>query len=112
VLGLPGNPASAIVTFVLFGMPFLRAMQGDARPAPLTLRARLASSRKRSPDRLEFARATLRRGGDQLVVELHDNQASGAATSLAHSDGLAFLPPGDSALETGAWIDFLRWSDT
>ena len=59
VLGLPGNPASAIVTFTVFGMPLLRAMQRDARPVPTPLRARMASSRKRSPDRLELVRATL-----------------------------------------------------
>jgi len=111
VLGLPGNPASALVTFALFGMPLLRAMQGDARPLPELLRARLAAVRKRSPDRLEFARATLRRDGDVVAVDVHDNQASGAATSLAQSDGLLLVPPGESPLEAGATLDFMRWND-
>jgi molybdopterin molybdotransferase len=111
VLGLPGNPASAIVTFALFGMPLLRAMQRDAHALPILLRTRLVSSRKRSPDRLEFARAMLQLDSGMLSARVHDNQASGAATSLAQSDGLAFLPAGDGAIPAGAFVDFLRWSD-
>jgi molybdopterin molybdotransferase len=111
VLGLPGNPASAIVTFTLFGMPLLRAMQGDARPIPMPLRARLAAARKRSPDRLELVRAMLQLDNGTLAARVHDNQASGSATSLASSDGLAFIPAGEGSLEAGAFVDFLRWSD-
>jgi molybdopterin molybdotransferase len=111
VLGLPGNPASAIVTFVLFGMPLLRAMQRDARPTPMLLRARMGATRKRSPDRLELVRAMLQLDGGQLTARVHDNQSSGAATSLASSDGLAFVPAGDDAIAASTWVDFLRWSD-
>ena len=93
VLGLPGNPASAIVTFVLFGMPLLRAMQRDARPLPLLLRARLAAARKRSPDRLELVRAALQLDGGTLVARVHDNQSSGAATSLASPTASRSSPP-------------------
>jgi molybdopterin molybdotransferase len=111
VLGLPGNPASAIVTFVLFGMPLLRAMQRDSRPSPMLLRARLAVARKRSPDRLELVRSLLQLEGGQLTARVHGNQSSGAATSLAASDGLAFVPAGEGTIDPGAWIDFLRWAD-
>jgi molybdopterin molybdotransferase len=111
VLGLPGNPASAIVTFALFGGPLLRAMQGDARPQAPWLPARLDARRKRSADRHELVRARLRVEDGALVAAAHDNQSSGAATSLASSDGLARIAPGDGALEAGAPVDFLRWGD-
>ncbi|HEX8789900.1 MAG TPA: gephyrin-like molybdotransferase Glp [Polyangiaceae bacterium] len=111
VLGLPGNPASALVTFAVFGMPLLRALQGDVRPLPLPLRAALSAERKRSPDRLELARAFLEHEGGKLAARIHDNQASGAATSLAHSDGLAFIPPGDGSAAKGEMLDFVRWGD-
>ena len=101
VLGLPGNPASALVTFTLFGIPLIRALQGDARPFAIPLRARLASSRKRGADRLEFVRVRVRGVDDGLVVIADDNQASGAATSLATSDGLAFVPAGTQPIEAG-----------
>jgi molybdopterin molybdotransferase len=112
VLGLPGNPASALVTFALFGMPLLRTMQGDGRALPMPLIGRLSAARKRSADRLELARATLRIAEGGLSIHAHDNQSSGAATSLAESDGLAFLPPGIGPLDAGAVVEFVRWSDT
>jgi molybdopterin molybdotransferase len=111
VLGLPGNPASAIVTFALFGMPLLRAMQGDSRPVPLALPVHTAAARKRAPERLELARATLRVDAGKLTAHFHDNQSSGAATSLAHSDGVAMLPPGEGEIAAGSLVDFVRWSD-
>jgi molybdopterin molybdotransferase len=99
------------VTFALFGLPLLRALQGDARPQPMFLPVRLAASRKRSPDRLEFVRTVLRRGADGLVADVHANQSSGAATSLAGSDGLALVAPGPGVLEAGAPVEFVRWVD-
>jgi molybdopterin molybdotransferase len=111
VLGLPGNPASALVTFSLFGMPLLRAMQGDVRAVPRPLRVSLAAERKRPADRLELARASLLVEEGILLALVHDNQSSGAATSLAHSDGLAFVPPGTGPLVRGAFVDFVGWSD-
>ena len=109
VLGLPGNPASALVTFALFGMPLLRALQGDTRPRPTPLRAVLAEGRKRQAERLELVRASLRRGGEALIVSAHDNQASGAATSLAASDGIAFVEPGQGFVDAGTAVDFVPW---
>jgi molybdopterin molybdotransferase len=131
VLGLPGNPASALVTFALFGVPLIRALQGDARPHPLVLPARLAAPRKRSADRTEFVRATIGRATigratigrepgkplpsvdapSGLEACVCDNQASGAATSLATSDGLCAIEPGLGSLEAGVTVDFLRWAD-
>jgi molybdopterin molybdotransferase len=121
VLGLPGNPASALVTFALFGVPLIRALQGDARPHPLALPAHLAAPRKRSADRTEFVRATIGRergtrlpsghAPSELEACVCDNQASGAATSLATSDGLCAIEPGVGSLEAGVTVDFLRWAD-
>ena len=112
-MGLPGGPASAIVTFVLFGLPLLRlALQGDASPvAPLLRGARLAQETGSAPERLELVRCTLRVEGRELVARAHDNQSSGAATSLASSEGIAFVPAGPAPIEAGASVDFLRWSD-
>jgi molybdopterin molybdotransferase len=111
VLGLPGNPASAMVTFAVFGMPLLRAMQRDARPLPLAGRARLAGAFKRSPERMELARIALSHEGGELLARPLANQSSGAATSLASSDGIALLRPGDAPLPDGAHVDVLRWTD-
>ena len=71
----------------------------------------LAAERKRSPDRMELVRASLESHGGALTARVHDNQASGAATSLAHSDGLLFIPPGEGTVARGELLDFVRWGD-
>jgi molybdopterin molybdotransferase len=101
VLGLPGNPVSAMVTFALFGVPLLRAMQGDARPLPRAGRARLAAPVAHKPGRLELARATL----DDGRVTLLPNQASGAVVGLCRADVLACIPRDAERLEADAEID-------
>jgi molybdopterin molybdotransferase len=111
VLGLPGNPASALVTFALFGMVLLRALQGDVHPSPEALPAVLGRTRKRQHDRTEYVRGELRVGGGTLVAQAHDNQASGAATSLARSDGLIVIEPGAEPANAGERVDFVRWVD-
>lgn len=111
VLGLPGNPASAIVTFAVFGAPLLRVLQGDAKPYAPRFPVRLAATYTPSPNRLEFVRATLDVDAHGLRAHMHKNQSSGSATSLATSDGLALVPAGEGTLDAGAPIDFIRWND-
>ena len=103
VLGLPGNPAAAFVTFQLFAAPLLRAMQGDLRPVS-TQRARLRSAAPGTESRTELARARLS-GGE---VELFDNQASGAVTAIAWCDALAVLPANTAAFPAGTVVEVYR----
>jgi molybdopterin molybdotransferase len=111
VLGLPGNPASAMVTFALFGAPLLRAMQGDARPLPPPLRARLSQPIRRKGGRLEFVRAALEAKEAELWARPLANQASGAVTSMAWSDALIVVPGPTEFLEEGASVELLRLGD-
>jgi molybdopterin molybdotransferase len=111
VLGLPGNPASALVAFAFFGAPLLRALQGDANPAARPIAARLLDERKRLSDRVELVRATLRSEAGSMIAEPLENQSSAAATSLAASDGLAVIPPGSAPLQPGTGVAFVRWVD-
>jgi molybdopterin molybdotransferase len=111
VLGLPGNPASALVTFGLFGVPLLRAMQGDLRPLPPILRARLTRSVRHAKGRMEFLRAELVPTPESLTVRPFDNQASGALTSFALADALAIVPAEAEGLEAGTMVDVIRLSD-
>lgn len=111
VLGLPGNPVSALVTFALFGMPLLRVMQGDARPLPPTARARLGRRLERSPGRLEFLRVALEsRDGEPTIVPL-SNQASGAMIALARCDALAAIPSEARVVEEGDRLEVIRLAD-
>lgn len=106
VLGLPGNPAAAFVTFLLFAAPLLRAMQGDLKPV-VTHRARLLRPARATESRTELARARMS-GGE---VELFDNQASGAVTAIAWCDALAVLPANTPSFPAGTEVDVYRVDD-
>ncbi|HEY2514143.1 MAG TPA: gephyrin-like molybdotransferase Glp [Polyangiaceae bacterium] len=104
VIGLPGNPASAMITFALFGLPLLRAMQGDRAPvAPRRPAICGAPFRRNEAGRAEFVRVALRRGsaGESLAVPL-TNQASGASSSLADADALLCVPAPATELAAGS----------
>jgi molybdopterin molybdotransferase len=111
VVGLPGNPASASLTFLLFGVPLLRALQGDAASLPPRLRAVLSATRAREPGREEFLRARLETAGGELRVRPLPNQSSGAVTSFAEADALAVLPAARGTIEEGSLVDVIRLAD-
>jgi molybdopterin molybdotransferase len=91
-LGLPGNPVSSFITFVLAGRALLHAMQGmdPALPAALPLRADFDWP-KADPQRREFIRVRLNAAGG---LELFGNQGSGVLTSVVWATGLVDLPAG------------------
>ncbi len=112
VIGLPGNPASAIVTFALFGIPLLRALQGDLRPFPVTRRARMTRAHAHDPGRLELARATLAQAEDgHFTATTVGNQASGAVTSMSSADAIVLIPAEANGIPAGGEVDVLLASD-
>ncbi|HPP82040.1 MAG TPA: molybdopterin molybdotransferase MoeA, partial [Rubrivivax sp.] len=90
-VGLPGNPVSSFVTFLLCVSTVLRALQGlgTALPRPLPLTA--AFDWPRPDRRREFVRARLNDAGE---VELFGNQSSGVLTSAVWADGLVDIAAG------------------
>jgi molybdopterin molybdotransferase len=107
LLGLPGNPTSAMVTFALFGVPLLRAMQGDVRPTCAPMRAHLSHDITHQPGRLDFVRATVAREKSGLVATPLSNQASGATTSMAGADALVCIEVDRGNALAGELVDLL-----
>mgnify|MGYP002624459420 CR=1 FL=1 len=102
-IGLPGNPVSSFVTFVLAVAPVLRGLQG-AEPsgaAPLALPA--AFDWPRPDKRREFLR--VRRNAEGALA-LFPNQSSGVLTSTVWADGLVDNPPGQP-IARGDLVRFL-----
>jgi molybdopterin molybdotransferase len=108
VFGLPGNPVSALVGFVLFVEPAIRALQGVPDPLPRFDRGRLASARPRNPERDELVRARLRRSEDGPLLEPLTGQESHMIARSAAADALVFVPRGEGELGDGASVDYLR----
>jgi molybdopterin molybdotransferase len=108
VFGLPGNPVSALVGFVLFVEPAIRAIQGMPDPLPRFDRGRLVAARRRNPERDELVRARLRRSDDGPLLEPLSGQESHMIARSAGADALVFVPRGDGELGDGAPVDYLR----
>ena len=109
-VGLPGNPVSSFVTFLLFVRPFILRLQGVSDPKALAPRAyqmRADFSWPKADRRNEFLRARLNeRGGLDLFI----NQSSGVLTSTVWGDGLIDNPPGQ-AIRPGDTVRFIPFSE-
>ena len=88
VFGLPGNPTSAMVTFVLFVRPAIDGLLGRAKPGPAGGRAVLTADIVVKPGRKQFLRAVLDDGGPVLKVAPYADQRSGVLRSMAGSRAL------------------------
>ncbi len=100
VFGLPGNPVSAMVTFILFVRPALLAMQG-ADPSARALTARLAGGYTKVRGRAEAIRVRLAAGAGGWEITPTGPQGSHVLTSMLAADGLAFAPSDLVELEAG-----------
>lgn len=89
LLALPGNPVSLFVTFVLFGAPLLRRLQGRAATMPEPLQLPAGFERTRAHGRAEYLRVRL----DDGRIRPHGDQGSGILSSIAAAHGLALVPP-------------------
>jgi molybdopterin molybdotransferase len=102
-IGLPGNPVSSFVTFLLLVRPFLLKLQGATKLTPEALQLPAQFDWKRPDKRREFLRARRNAEGG---VELFGNQSSGVLTSTVWADGLVDVP-GGQAIARGEPVRFL-----
>lgn len=106
MLGLPGNPVSAIVCGHLFLLPLLRALQGLPDPAPRPLQARLACEVPANGPRAHYMRAVLVQGDGLPLIDPFPDQDSGRLTPLAEASALLIRPVGDPARLAGTPVDY------
>ncbi|MCD2342960.1 molybdopterin molybdotransferase MoeA [Ideonella azotifigens] len=102
-IGLPGNPVSSFVTFLVTVAPVLRALQGMPATLPQSLPLRAAFDWPRADKRREFLRVQITPEGELV---LFDNQGSGVLTSTVWADGLVDNPAG-RAIVRGDTVRFL-----
>ncbi|WHZ12047.1 MAG: Molybdopterin molybdenumtransferase [Burkholderiaceae bacterium] len=106
-IGLPGNPVSSFITFLLLVRPFLLRLQGATRVAvePIALRADF--DWPRADRRREFMRV---RRNAQGGLDLFRNQSSGVLTSMVWGDGVVDNPPGQ-AIKAGDTVQFIPFAE-
>ena len=106
-IGLPGNPVSSFVTFLIFVRPFLLRTQGMSQTAPKIIQAR-ADFEWLEPDaRREFLRV---KWNGQGGLDLYPTQDSAVLTSTAWADGLVDNPAAH-AIKEGDVVRFLPYSE-
>ena len=106
-IGLPGNPVSSFVTFLLFVRPFLLRTQGIANVAPRAIEARADFAWAKPDARREFLRVKWNASGG---LELYPTQDSAVLTSTAWADGLLDNPP-NHAIRRGDKVRFLPYTE-
>jgi molybdopterin molybdotransferase len=109
-IGLPGNPVSSFITFLLLVRPFLLALQG-VRPADLALPRPVMLPAHFDVDRADKRREFLRvRRNDQGGLDLFPNQSSGVLTSVAWADGMVDKAAGQT-IARGDLVPFISFAD-
>jgi molybdopterin molybdotransferase len=106
VFGLPGNPVSGLVGFLLFVRPAIEALSGHLAEADRTIEATLSGPFVHRGDRPTYhpARRTQERPPE---VEPLDWAGSADLRAVAGADGFAVFPPGDRSFEAGEIVRFL-----
>jgi molybdopterin molybdotransferase len=96
--GLPGNPVSAMVSFLLFVRPAIRAAMGAAQPFDLpSLRVTLSAPVRVRGERRSYLRARITVEDGELRAAPAGNQGSHVLTSMAGANALVVADPGDYA---------------
>jgi len=106
-VGLPGNPVSSFITFLLAVRPLLLHLQGASPQAPQGVPLRADFDWPRADKRREFLRV---RRNDTGGVELFNNQGSGVLTSTVWADGVVDNPP-DHPIRAGDSVRFIALAE-
>jgi molybdopterin molybdotransferase len=106
-MGLPGNPVSSFVTFLLLVRPFLLKLQGARQLAPKAVPLTAHFDWPRADKRREFLRV---RRDEEGGLALFANQSSGVLTSAAWADGLVDNPPAH-AIKRGDAVAFISLAE-
>lgn len=108
LIGLPGNPVSALVCGIIFVLPALARLSGLPASPPGTIPARLANALPANDRRADHLRATLAPGADGVPVATpHPTQDSSMLAVLAQADALVLRAPHAPALDAGELVDVI-----
>ena len=104
-MGLPGNPVSTFVTFLLFVKPLIMKLQGAEKYLPVKMTV-IADFEWPSLKRQEYLRVRLHQSDKGLMATLYPHQGSGVLSSTCWSDGLVEVPV-DTKINIGDPVQLL-----
>ena len=111
-LGLPGNPAAVIVTFLKFARPLILRLAGASEQSPRVYPVRAGFSHKKKKERREYIRCVLTVGADgSFTASKAGRQGAGILSVVSAADGLVELPEEMEYVRCGSMVDFLPFSE-
>lgn len=91
-IGLPGNPVSSFITFIIFALPFIRKMQGRNTLINKSFKVSANFDCKKPKPRIEYARVKIEYKDDIAFVNLYPKQGSDVMSSIVWADGIVEIP--------------------
>ena len=104
-IGLPGNPVSSFVTFIIFALPFIKKMQGKSKHTARAIKVRANFDSKHARPRREYARVQLDYSKDIALANLYPKQGSDVMSSIVWSDGIIEIPE-NKTFEKGELLNY------
>lgn len=107
LLGLPGNPVSAMVSFELFARPAILKMLGKTRLKKPIIEATLVNAIQSRDNRRHFLRVMVEDREGEYLARLTGDQGSGILLSMVHAQGLAIIPEDVDHLPAGTRVSVI-----
>ena len=111
LIGLPGNPVAALVTFGVLARPLILKLAGAAPFPPRLFPVRVGFAYRKRPGRREYVRASLHREGTDLIALKYPRDGAGILSSITQSEGLVVVDEETSEVAPGMNVDFLPFSE-
>jgi molybdopterin molybdotransferase len=111
LIGLPGNPVAAVVTFAVLARPLILKLAGATAAPPRLFPVRAGFAYRKKPGRREYLRARLERDGGAVVAIRFERDGAGIISSVVRSDGLVVLDEPMREVAAGSVVDFLPFAE-
>ncbi len=113
LLGLPGNPVSAMISFEVFARPAILTMLGKTALTRPSVRAMLLEDVENTASRRNFIRVVVEKREDGYAARMTGEQGSGILTSVARANGLLIVPEDVTLVRRGTVVDvqMLDWPE-
>ena len=111
-IGLPGNPAAMMVTFLCLARPALLRLAGATDLDPHLYKVQAGFDHAKKPARREYVRVRLATSEDgTLIAHKFPREGAGILTSMVEADGLVELSEDTTQLTVGTMVDFLPFTE-
>ncbi|HEX6443028.1 MAG TPA: gephyrin-like molybdotransferase Glp, partial [Stellaceae bacterium] len=111
VIGLPGNPVAAALTFAILARPLILRLGGAAAETPQTFPVEAGFSYRKKPGRREYLRASLARQSGRAMAIRYPQDGAGILSSIVQSQGFAIIGEDVAELAPRDTLDFLPFSE-